>query len=146
MLILDWISWYIDEYVWETMTKSLWLNKSDFLVVTHELQFQFSLNKYFPNMSEPLKDFSTCMSYMQVEVDSCGVSQYWHSYHFTRANTKYYLLDVLWGQPIKLIQVVSSSEFYEYWWNDVVGFFLSPQFSSGPQKQEHDVGHNYYTV
>ena len=26
----------------------------------------------------------------------------------------YYILDVLWYQPIKLIQVVSSSEFYEY--------------------------------
>ena len=26
-------------------------------------------------------------------------------------------LDVLWCQPIKLIQVVSNSEFHEYWWN-----------------------------
>ena len=26
----------------------------------------------------------------------------------------YYILDVLWGQPIKLIQVVSTSEFHEY--------------------------------
>ena len=25
-----------------------------------------------------------------------------------------YILDVLWGPPIKLIQVVSTSEFYEY--------------------------------
>ena len=25
-----------------------------------------------------------------------------------------YLLDVRWGQPIKLIQVVSTSEFHEY--------------------------------
>ena len=25
-----------------------------------------------------------------------------------------YVLDVLWGQPIKLIQVVSTSEFHEY--------------------------------
>ena len=30
----------------------------------------------------------------------------------------YYILDVLWGQPIKLIQVVSTSEFHEYWWNN----------------------------
>ena len=37
-----------------------------------------------------------------------------------------YLLDVLWGQPIKLIQVVSTSEFYEYWWNDVVFIFICP--------------------
>ena len=27
---------------------------------------------------------------------------------------KPYSLDVLWGQPIKLIQVVSTSEFHEY--------------------------------
>ena len=27
-------------------------------------------------------------------------------------------VDVLWGQPIKLIQVVSTSKFHEYWWND----------------------------
>jgi hypothetical protein len=26
----------------------------------------------------------------------------------------YYVLDVLWCQPIKLIQVVSTSEFHEY--------------------------------
>ena len=25
-----------------------------------------------------------------------------------------YVVDVLWGQPIKLIQVVSTSEFHEY--------------------------------
>ena len=25
-----------------------------------------------------------------------------------------YIVDVLWGQPIKLIQVVSTSEFHEY--------------------------------
>ena len=25
-----------------------------------------------------------------------------------------YVLDILWGQPIKLIQVVSTSEFHEY--------------------------------
>ena len=28
-------------------------------------------------------------------------------------------VDVLWCQPIKLIHVVSTSEFHEYWWNDV---------------------------
>ena len=28
--------------------------------------------------------------------------------------TNTYILDVLWGQPIKLAQVVSTSEFHEY--------------------------------
>ena len=42
-----------------------------------------------------------------------------------------YTLDVLWGQPIKLIQVVSKSEFHEYWWNNFNFKFL---VSAGPQK------------
>ena len=37
-----------------------------------------------------------------------------------------YLVDVLWGQPIKLIQVFSTSEFHEYWWNGVVFIFFVP--------------------
>ena len=49
--------------------------------------------------------------------------------------TTWYTLDVLWGQPIKLIQVVSNSEFHEYWWNDL-DFFLSPRLVAGPQKPQ----------
>ena len=41
-----------------------------------------------------------------------------------------YSIDVSWGQPIKLIQVVSTSEFHEYWWNDVV-FFCPFHFLQG---------------
>ena len=41
---------------------------------------------------------------------------------------------VLWCQPIKLIHVVSTSEFHEYGRNDVDFIFLSPPFSAGPQK------------
>ena len=37
-----------------------------------------------------------------------------------------YLVDVLWCQPIKLIQVVSTSEFHEYWWNDIDFIFFVP--------------------
>ena len=37
-----------------------------------------------------------------------------------------YILDVLWCQPIKLIQVVSTSEFHEYWWKDVDFIFFVP--------------------
>ena len=33
-------------------------------------------------------------------------------------------VDVLWCQPIKLIQVVSTSEFHEYRWKDVDFFFI----------------------
>ena len=31
-----------------------------------------------------------------------------------RTDTSTYIVDVLWGQPIKLIQVVFTSEFHEY--------------------------------
>ena len=40
--------------------------------------------------------------------------------------TSKYILDVLWCQPIKLIQVVSTSEFHEYWWNDIDFIFFRP--------------------
>ena len=44
-------------------------------------------------------------------------------------------IDVMRSQPIKLVQVISNSEFDEYWWNDLV-FTKSfiPWFSAGPQK------------
>ena len=45
-----------------------------------------------------------------------------------------YLLDVLCRQQIKLFQVVSTSEFHKYQWNNVVFIFLSPRVSGGPQK------------
>ena len=37
-----------------------------------------------------------------------------------------HLLEVFWGQPIKLIHVVSTSEFHEYWWNVVDFIFFIP--------------------
>jgi hypothetical protein len=37
-----------------------------------------------------------------------------------------YLLDVLWGQPIKLAQVASTSELLENQWNDLVFFKIIP--------------------
>ena len=36
------------------------------------------------------------------------------------------VIDVLWCQPIKLIHVVSTSEFHEYWRNDVDFIFFVP--------------------
>ena len=44
------------------------------------------------------------------------------------------LLDVLWCQPIKLIQVVSTLEFHENAGTTLILFFLSPPFTAGPQK------------
>ena len=36
------------------------------------------------------------------------------------------ILDVLYRQQIKLFQVVSTSKFHEYWWNDLENIFLVP--------------------
>ena len=48
----------------------------------------------------------------------------------------YYRLDVFWGQPIKLIQAVSTSEFHEYWWKDIDFNCLVPWLFAGPQKPQ----------
>ena len=51
-----------------------------------------------------------------------------------------YLLDVLWSQPIKLILVVSTSEFHEYWWNDIDFIFFCPlHFVQGLRSLEHQL-------
>ena len=42
-----------------------------------------------------------------------------------------YLLDVLWGQPIKLIQVASNSELRENQWNDLLFFEIVPSHCFG---------------
>ena len=43
------------------------------------------------------------------------------------------MLDVFWGQPIKLAQVASTSELLENQQNDLVFFKI---ISSGPQKSQ----------
>ena len=42
-----------------------------------------------------------------------------------------YLLDVLWGQPIKLIQVASNSELCKNHWNDLLFFEMVPSHCFG---------------
>ena len=41
------------------------------------------------------------------------------------------VLDVFWGQPIKLIQVASNSELRENQWNDLLFFEIVPSHSFG---------------
>ena len=43
----------------------------------------------------------------------------------------YYLLDVLWGQWIKLIQVASNSELHENQWNSLLFFEIIPSHCFG---------------
>ena len=47
-------------------------------------------------------------------------------YEFLARKWNCYLLDILCRQQIKLFQVVSTSEFHEYWWNDIENIFLVP--------------------
>ena len=54
-----------------------------------------------------------------------------------------YVIDVLWGQPIKLVQVVSTSELRENL--SFLFFEIVPVIFSGPQKYKHKLGHNYFT-
>jgi hypothetical protein len=41
------------------------------------------------------------------------------------------ILDVLWGEPIKLIQVASNSELRENQWNDLLFFEIVPSHCFG---------------
>ena len=43
-----------------------------------------------------------------------------------RGQQNTYVLDVLWGQSIKLIQVASNSELHEDQWNDLFFFQIFP--------------------
>ena len=45
-----------------------------------------------------------------------------------------YILDVLWGQPIKLIQVASNLELHENQWNDLLFFKIVPSHWFGASK------------
>ena len=56
-----------------------------------------------------------------------------------------YIVDVLWGQPIKLAQVASTSELSKNQRNDLLFFETVPCHSSRPQKYKHKIGHNYVT-
>ena len=42
-----------------------------------------------------------------------------------------YIIDVMWGRPIKLIQVASNSEFRENQWNDLLFFEIVPSHCFG---------------
>ena len=49
-----------------------------------------------------------------------------HTSWYVEAYSTGYQIDVLCRQQIKLFQVVSTSEFHEYWWNDLENIFLVP--------------------
>ena len=56
----------------------------------------------------------------------------WSLFSFSlRFEGTYYILDVLWGQPIKLIQVASDSELHENQLNDHLFFEIVPSHCFG---------------
>ena len=57
-------------------------------------------------------------------------------FEFLTSHCSTAVLDVLWCQPIKLIQVVSTSEFHEYWWNGFY-FFHPLHFLQGLRSLKH---------
>jgi hypothetical protein len=59
--------------------------------------------------------------------------------------TTTYVVDVLRGQPIKLIQVVSTSELPYFDGMTLVFSKSFPLVTAGPQKQKYKVGHTYFT-
>ena len=59
------------------------------------------------------------------------------SHRTTSYSSKPSILDVLWGQPIKQIQDVSTSEFHEYWWNDVDFIFCPLHLVQGLRSLQH---------
>ena len=77
-----------------------------------------------------------------IEVTKClinnkSISIHWISNQFTRylINISFFMhrhrvypctVDVLCRQQIKLFQVVSTSEFQDYWWNGLENIFLVP--------------------
>ena len=52
-------------------------------------------------------------------------------------STFIYCLDVLWGQPIKLIQVASTSELLEHQWISLFSSKSFPLISAGPRKPQN---------
>ena len=73
------------------------------------------------------------MEHNRIKRKLCNFSEAFTIYVICSAGPS--LVDILWGQRIKLIQVVSTSEFHEYLWNEF-GFFLSPRLVAGPRKPQ----------
>ena len=54
-------------------------------------------------------------------------------------------VDVLWGQPIKLVQVASTLELRINQWNDLLFFDIVPCHFCGASELQTLIGHNYFT-
>ena len=77
-------------------------------------------------------------------LDICRLGCFLNVYYDAFLHGIAVVVDVLWGQPIKLIQVAFNSELCENQWNDLFSLKLFPLIASGPQKCKHKIGHNYF--
>ena len=65
----------------------------------------------------------TWLSLKACSLNTMGWNQSWSIKYIALFQYCLSTLDVLWCQPIKLI---STSEFHEYWWNDIDFIFFCP--------------------
>ena len=78
-----------------------------------------------------------------LEIINTSFEQKKISYNIAELCSSLWLLDVLWGQLIKLVQVASTSELRENQRNNLLFFELFPVISAGPQKYKQKIGDNY---
>ena len=73
-----------------------------------------------------LRHFYSCSSWLYIHqsLNICKLNFPFVYQFYTKMTT--YILDALCRQPIKLFQVVSTSKFHEYLWNNVFLFFFVP--------------------
>ena len=67
----------------------------------------------------------------ETQVTTFGILRPLQVYNFADTLKPSCVLDVLWGQPIKLIQVASNSELHENQWNDLLFFEIVPSHCFG---------------
>ena len=86
----------------------------DDLLFFLEIPFNFqalSSSSYFPDKMTRTMSISRELFYERILQERIGFR---------------YVIDVLWGQPIKLIQVDSTVGFHDYWWNNIVFLIFCP--------------------
>ena len=66
---------------------------------------------------------AACLNCLLVKSNNRNTAQDFAASHL---HATYYVLEVLWGQPIKFAQVASTSELLENQWNDLVFFVIIP--------------------
>ena len=88
-----------------------------------------NLKHFSSDRQKPLKrsTFFFCLIAIHTYIRLHSKSQF----QIGHSNLTLYIVDVLWGQPIKLAQVASTSELHENQRNDILFFEIVPSHSCG---------------